>query len=1244
MTLLRDVITIPEHVTDSDFVMRLSDGVAHAHDTLQEYVVTDSLKRDFAQALALVGQAVTTGKSQAAFLHGSFGAGKSHFMAVLHEILRRNPEARSIPELAAEVSDADRWLTGRKVLPLTYHMLGARSIEEAVLGGYRAQIANLHPDAPPPAVHRSDGLLDDAAKQRDLLGDERFFQVLSGTSAGASAGWGAYRGGWDAQSYAAAAAAAPGTPERDRLVSDLTAAFFSSAVHSAEYLDIDTGLAVLSQHAKSLGYDVIVLFLDELVLWLSQHLSNLEFVNQEGGKLAKFVEAADAHRPIPLVSFVARQRDLAEFLGPHVPGAEKQAFADVFRHGRGRFSEIHLEERNLPLIAEKRLLKPKDAAAKRIIDDAFASLTRRPEVWDTLRLGAQFDDAGIGSDEAVFRRLYPFSPALVATLVALSQALQRERTALKTMLRLLVDRRDTLQVNDLIGVADLFSELIGKGELPDEPTLRRHFETARTLYRTRLRPALLRRNNVDEAAVESLPAHHQFHIDDKLVKTLLLAALVPDVPALSNLTAAKLHALNYGSIISPLPGMEPQIVIQRLKDLATEAPEIRVAEGPDPVVSLELSEVDYQQILERVPTTEDTPGARRRLLRELICDELGIKTGDTISVEVPMHRDWRGRRHQIDVVFGNVRNRDELPDSSLIGNGDTWRLVIDYPFDDEQHTRRDDFARVENLATSGVESRTVFWLPLYLTDDRLGGVGTLVKLNYVLAGTGEDRIRALAPDLMPADRLQAKLLLEQQQKTLHGRILAALKQAYGAAVPQPSDVEPDPDPVFKTLAPGLRLENPVGGTLKGAYDHLTGQILQWSYPGTPNLPPDEPPLRPAELRKVFEYARKAVADEARRAAVDQSDRQTVRRIVNHLRLGELHENQYVLNLTTCWWSQHLMKAAKADGYHDRYPVRVLRDLLDKPEPRGFDKLLQNLIIAVFALEQDLAWYRYEAPVTVAALEGVTDDLELRPPRLPSQEAWDTAVRRAYALFGGAYSPLRSAANLADLARSVRGEAKRHASPAAELATLLTRHATTLGIDPEAAEGRLATARHVAKVLRDLGNETDDVVLVELLAAAEFGVPDATAARAAKTAQSLVAALASTPWSTFDNLAKITDERAERVQVLFEQLARTANSQELADDLAAALKTAINEAQRIFVTAPPIVKPPIITPPAVTPDPPVVVDPQPPVVVNPGPDTKPPVSGERRVTDDGDLQGAVREIQDALRRNPGRRIRITWVVE
>jgi hypothetical protein len=1221
---MRDVITIPERVADSDFVMRLSEGVAHAKQTIEAYVVTDSLKRNFGTALGLVGQAVETKRSQAAFLHGSFGSGKSHFMAVLHEILLRNPDARAITELSEQINEADKWLAGITVLPLTYHMLGARSVEEAVFGGYRAQIARLHPDAPPPALHRSDPLLQDAAKIRAQLGDGKFFEVLSGAAGGGSAGWGAYRAAWDSASYAAATMAAPGTAERDRLVSDLTATLFSGAVHSGEYLDIDTGLAVLTQHARSLGYDVAVLFLDELVLWLSQHLSNLEFVNHEGGKLAKLIESADAHRPVPLASFVARQRDLAAFLGPHVPGAERQAFSDVFRHGRGRFQEILLEERNLPLIAEKRLLAPKDAAAKKVLDDAFASVSRRSEIWDTLRLGAQFEDAGIGSDEAVFRRLYPFSPALVAALVALSQALQRERTALKTMLRLLVERRDTLRVNDLIGVAELFDELVGKGELPDEPALRKHFETARALYRTRLRPVLLRRHSLDEVGVAALPDEHPFCIDDRLVKTLLLGALAPDVPALHTLTAAKLHALNYGSIASPLPGMEPQIVVDRLRDLATDAPEIRVGDGPDPVISLELSDVDYQAILDRVPATEDTPGARRRLLRDLICAELGIRAIDSVTRELSHPREWRGRRHLFDVIFGNVRDADELPEATLRANGDTWRLVVDYPFDAAGHSRRDDIARVENMQRAGVPGRTVFWLPFYLSEDRLGAVGTLVKLNYVLAGGGDDRLYALASDLSAPDRQQAKLLLEQQQRALRERLLGCLKQAYGAAAPQPADVETDPEPVFRSLESGLRLDNLVGGTLKAAFEHLTGQLLAWSYPGQPNLPEDESLVRLSDLKKILHWVKLAVADETRGVVVDQSDRPTIRRVCNPLRLGELAENKYVLTMATSFWAPHLLKGAAGKGYSQRFPIRVLRELVDLPQPRGLDRNLQNLIIATFALDQDLGWFQYETQVTAPPLEHITDDYELRHPPLPEENAWAQSVQRCSALLGRVLSPLRSVANVADLARQAREIARAQSGDSRELVRLLERHAPALGLQIVVENGRLATARRVAALLEELSRETDDVVLVELLASTDLGVDDTTASHSMITSRQVAAALTRTQWTLLDAATKLTGERAGPARALLEQLADAAARDQFAQDLIPELDTAVKKASELLVTTE-------------TPAPPLPSLPPP-------PPPAPGAGGERVLANAESLQEIVAEITEAMARNPGKAVRVTWRVQ
>jgi hypothetical protein len=147
-------------------------------------------------------------------------------------------------------------------------------------------------------------------------------------------GWGAIEAGWDAGSFEAALKAPPGSEERSRLVGDLVDAFFQSACELAAegkegFVPLDEGLAVMSRHAQTLGYDAVILFLDELILWLASHAAELEFINREGQKVAKLVGAMTADRPIPLVSFIARQRDLRELVGEYVPGAEQLGFADV---------------------------------------------------------------------------------------------------------------------------------------------------------------------------------------------------------------------------------------------------------------------------------------------------------------------------------------------------------------------------------------------------------------------------------------------------------------------------------------------------------------------------------------------------------------------------------------------------------------------------------------------------------------------------------------------------------------------------------------------------------------------------------------------------------------------------------------------------------------------------------------------------------------------------------------------------
>jgi hypothetical protein len=286
MPFISDIFDIPAQVHQGDFVLRLTEGIERPADTLSTYVVTPQLVACFDQALLLIKSALETRSSKGAYLHGSFGSGKSHFMAVLMLLLQRHPEARSIPELASVVAKHNAWTRGRQFLVVPYHLIGAASLESAVLGQYAEYVRRRHPEAPTPGFYQAERLFADARRLRAAMGDERFFAELN-RDREADSGWGSLGSGWDAESFEAAMQAAPTADEHSRLVGDLVDAFFQSARDLAMtgregFVPLDEGLSIMSKHAQALGYDAVVLFLDELILWLASHAGDLPFINREG--------------------------------------------------------------------------------------------------------------------------------------------------------------------------------------------------------------------------------------------------------------------------------------------------------------------------------------------------------------------------------------------------------------------------------------------------------------------------------------------------------------------------------------------------------------------------------------------------------------------------------------------------------------------------------------------------------------------------------------------------------------------------------------------------------------------------------------------------------------------------------------------------------------------------------------------------------------------------------------------------
>lgn len=1167
--LLRDVITIPDAVREGDLVFKLTDAAEHTQRTLDQYVVTPQLLGAFVDAAKLVGAAVDEHRSKAAYLSGSFGSGKSNFMGVFQLLLDGNPAALAKPELAPVVAEMSKWRGERKFLTVPFHLIGAKSLESAVLGGYVEHLRKVHPDAPMPDVFADEPILDNADSLRRDFGDEAFFAKLN-EGADSDDGWGDLSS-WDAQRYDTARNQAADSSERRLLVQTLLTTLLSAFAEGAKanregYVDFETGLAAMSRHAHSLGYSGLILFLDELILWLMSRMGDPSFVAEESSKISKLIEASDEARPAPIISIIARQRDLRELVGTDVPGAERLGFIDQLNFQSGRFSDIKLDDSNLPLVAHHRLLQPVDNDAAAALEESFRKLNLSDDQLDALR--------GVTGTDEDFRLTYPFSPAFLTVVVDVAGALQRTRTGLRVLLDLLVRNRDEFRIGQLVPVGDLYDVLAETND-PLSDAMKQQFDSAKRVYRNSLRPMLL----AEHGLVEESEPTVAFRNDDRLIKTLLLAALVPNSEPFKDLTARKLVALNHGLITSPVPGSEVGLVVGKLRNWMAHSGELQVGDDPhNPTVNLVLSEVDTKAILAAVSGV-DNQGARRNLIREMIAEELGVATDELMQSTSLV---WRGIQRDVDLVFGNIRDTDQLTDSVFESDRGRWKVIVDFPFDEEGYTPLDDLQRIQGLRERNTTSHALCWLPAFFTAGLRRQLGDLVRLNYLLPVPGQtsDRFRDATKNLSAEARAAARPQLEAQQSAARGRVQAALRQAYGIGNADPAVVDTSHGLAdhFPSLLGGFKVTPPVASGMRDAFDKVITEALAHTYPAAPQI---DHTVRTADLRTVADIATQALEEPDHRIAhVPAADRKLMARIANPLRLGVQSDQAFVLDVSTSWGPHFTRQIAEREqsGEGGNPTVGELRSWIDVPKAMGLSRELANLVIIVWAAATDRTFRDHGGPATVR-VDALPDHLEVIAQDLPDIATWSTAVDRATRVLGVAGLPVEpSAVGLAKLAGALSSAVAVDGDPVDALPGALAGLEALVGGDGSA---RSRTAGCAIELFGALRSADGDLAKVEAFVDSSLEPSAEAIAASIKSAGAVTGTIRGID---FDILAAaLTKPEGDRVR---SDLAKLLDSEELAGAFAPQMDAIYKHARDLVVggtslpTGPPAGDPVI---PATSPD-------------------------------------------------------------
>jgi hypothetical protein len=525
---------------------------------------------------------------------------------------------------------------------------------------------------------------------------------------------------------------------------------------------------------------------------------------------------------------------------------------------------------------------------------------------------------------------------------------------------------------------------------------------------------------------------------------------------------------------------------------------------------------------------------------------------------------WRGTQRTAELVFGNIRDLNDLGDAMFRPSHGGWRVVLGYPIDESGHTAAEDLARAAGLAGQQ-PAHAVCWVPRRLTTQAVTDLGRYVRLRYALGPS----FGQLAGHLSDNDRAIAKQQMTALAEQLKSQLSNALLQAYGIVAPDETvvDTRHGGRDMFVSLYPVFEPRVPAGAGLRQGFDGLLDQMLESDFPAHPRFPAA---VTRADLRKVHAQARRAIEAPDQRIMVEAGERPVMRKVANPLQLGEQHEQYFVLGHH---WETHLNRKIAESGAGGQVTVGQLRAWLDEPQPMGLPQQIADLVVLVFAEQTNRAIVADSERIDISVPQELSADARVIEQPLPGEEDWVTARLRGQSIFGiGDVAEPRTARNVDQLAAKLKEAVSARLGPARVLRDLLAeRGPQVLGPDADqAVTDRARIAESAVRLCEELTASPNEVALIEALA--RFQLPSAAPpehiGRSLATAPDVVSASSRVDWNIIISVAGWPHGHplAAKARDLSDRLARSWAQNEYATPLRPALEDADRVARRLLLEA------------------------------------------------------------------------------